>query len=99
MRRAGLTCVSSYRLVFVFLIAIKGLDVFFGLSYITMDKLKLGGVLQMSSRERVEREAKDPNVFDTPLKHARRWATRSGQGLLGCLIIVAWVIYLLYAQR
>ena len=92
----GMLC--SYLWAFTFLMAIKALDIGFGFSYMALDRWKLAGVLKMSSVERLKHEAERPDAFDTRLKHAQPWSTRAGLALLSMLIVVAWVIYLVYAN-
>ncbi|KAF7293068.1 MFS transporter [Mycena indigotica] len=92
----------TYDNVLYFLIALKGVDFFYGLVYDALDRRYFGGVLRMSEREREAREDEDANSGENlkgvALRRPVRMWTFVGLGIMGAMIVVAWVLYLFYAK-
>nr|GAT50931.1 MFS transporter [Mycena chlorophos] len=92
----------TYDNVLYFLIALKGVDFFYGLVYSLLDRRYFGSVLKMSEGER-QRKVQTDGERDDPkktmlLQPVRFW-TWVGSIVLGAMIVVAWVVYLVYARR
>lgn len=89
---------NTYNNVFYLLIALKGVDVIYGLFYDRLDKWQFGSVLRMNEARRVAKEKEDSSDLQRPLKRPQKIFTYIGIGLLGSMIVVAWTLYLIYAQ-
>lgn len=90
---------EGYRNVFLFLIALKAVDVVYGFMYHFIDRKYFAGVLWMNERQRVQKEEEgELEEGKWPLRKDQKVTTYLGVGLLGVMIIIAWVLYLIYSQ-
>jgi hypothetical protein len=76
---------------------IKGLDVLYGLGYNWFDKLYLNGILYANEKERVAREEEDQVLREEGLRRPIRAVTFVSLGVVGAMIVIAWVLYLYYS--
>ncbi|KAJ6588645.1 major facilitator superfamily domain-containing protein [Mycena capillaripes] len=93
----------TYNKVMYFLIALKSVDVFYGMLYHILDGRYFGGVLRMSEAEKlrdVQRQEQEGSAGarEYPLKRPVRLWTVLGLGVMFALVVTAWVLYLVYAQ-
>ncbi|GAA5993852.1 hypothetical protein JCM5350_004396 [Sporobolomyces pararoseus] len=88
---------NQYRYVFAFIIAVKGLDVLYGLGYHYFDMKYLNGILHATEKERVEREEEDSVLRNQGLRKPIKEVTYVSLGVVGSMIIIAWVLYLYYS--
>ncbi|GAA5883023.1 hypothetical protein JCM16303_006796 [Sporobolomyces ruberrimus] len=88
---------TQYRYVFAFIIVIKGLDVLYGLGYNWFDKRYLNGILYANEKERVAREEEDQVLREEGLRRPIRAVTFVSLGVVGAMIVIAWVLYLYYS--
>ena len=92
---------NTYDNVIYFLIATKAIDVFLGVGYHYMDRRALGGVLKRNEAEQRAAEGEEGGQGDKkglPLRKAVKTVTQLGVSIMTCLIVVAWVLYLVYSQ-
>ncbi|KAK7040120.1 hypothetical protein VNI00_009925 [Paramarasmius palmivorus] len=89
---------NTYNNVFYMLIALKAVDVFYGLIYDRLDRWQFGSVLRMNEAQRIAKENEASEDLQRPFKRPQKTVTRIGIGLLASMIVVAWTLYLVYAQ-
>lgn len=77
--------------------AVKGLDVLYGLGYHYFDMKYLNGILHATEKERVEREEEDSVLRNQGLRKPIKEVTYVSLGVVGSMIIIAWVLYLYYS--
>lgn len=89
---------TEYNTVFAFLIAIKAFDVLLGLSYNLFDKRYLHGVLRSNDKQlrRLEEEMSEEERL-SGLRKPIKAVTVAALGVVGAMIVTAWVLYLVYA--
>ncbi|GAA5899501.1 hypothetical protein JCM5296_003722 [Sporobolomyces johnsonii] len=93
---------NSYNNVLYFFIAIKIIDILVGVLYIVLDRVALNRILSRSNKQqrehvaRIERGeiAEKPTRMMAPQK---AW-TIAGLVFLGATTVIAWTLYLVYAQ-
>ncbi|KAJ6565492.1 major facilitator superfamily domain-containing protein [Mycena vulgaris] len=96
------TGTHTYDNVLYFLIAIKSLDVIYGMLYHLLDVRYFGSVLRMSEAEKLrdvqlqETEGSTRPVY--PLKRPVKLWTVLGFIVMFSLTVTAWVLYLVYSQ-
>ncbi|KAJ7130411.1 major facilitator superfamily domain-containing protein [Mycena epipterygia] len=92
---------SRYNNVMYFLIALKSLDVVYGMLYHVLDGRYFGGVLRMSEAEKlrdVQLQEAEGSKRQYPLKRPVKQWTVLGFAVMFALTVTAWVLYLVYAQ-
>lgn len=83
---------------FLFRLAvIKGLDVVYGLGYHWFDVKCLNGILYANEKERVARQEDDLVLRNEGLRRPIKEVTYVSLGVVGCMILIAWVLYLYYS--
>lgn len=91
---------GGYNRVYAFLIALKSVDILFGLFYHGIDKRCFNGVLALSERGRVQKE-RNQDEEETkdrfPLMRARKAWSIAGLAVAAALIITAYVVYIVYS--
>ncbi|KAJ7868492.1 major facilitator superfamily domain-containing protein [Mycena leptocephala] len=92
----------TYDNVLYFLIALKAVDVVYGMLYHVLDGRYFGGVLRMSEAEKLRdvqhQESEGSTAHKYPLKQPVKLWTVLGQIVMFALVVTAWVVYLVYAQ-
>lgn len=88
---------NQYRYVFAFIIAVKALDVLFGLGYHFFDLKYLNGILYATEKERIARSEEDQLLRHQGLRRPIRGVTSVSLGVVAAMIITAWVLYLYYS--
>ncbi|KAJ7626070.1 major facilitator superfamily domain-containing protein [Roridomyces roridus] len=100
---------KTYNNVIYLLIALKAIDVVYGMVYHVLDARYFGGVLRMSERERLVAARRDDGQEKAKLeggqekkngklrKPVRMW-TMFGVGVMCTLTVTAWVLYLVYSR-
>jgi len=79
------------------LAVIKGLDVLYGLGYHYFDIKFLNGILYANEKERVARQEDDLVLRNEGLRRPIKEVTYVSLGVVGCMIVIAWVLYLYYS--
>ncbi|KAJ6505992.1 major facilitator superfamily domain-containing protein [Mycena vulgaris] len=93
----------TYNNVMYFLIALKAVDVVYGMLYHVLDVRYFGSVLRMSEAEKLrdaQRQESEPGgaAKEYPLKRPVKLWTGLGLVVMFALVVTAWVVYLVYAQ-
>ncbi|ESK92084.1 mfs transporter [Moniliophthora roreri MCA 2997] len=88
----------TYNNVFYMYIALKSVDVIYGLLYDRLDRWQLGGVLRMNEAQRIAKEREDNEDLKKPLQRPLKPFTYLGLLIMACMIICAWAIYLIFSQ-
>ncbi|KAJ7236620.1 major facilitator superfamily domain-containing protein [Mycena rebaudengoi] len=93
----------TYNNVMYFLIALKVVDVVYGMLYHVLDFRYFGSVLRMSEAEKLrdaQRQESEPGsaAKEYPLKRPVKLWTGLGLVVMFALVVTAWVVYLVYAQ-
>ncbi|EST10225.1 Major facilitator superfamily [Kalmanozyma brasiliensis GHG001] len=89
---------NQFNNAFAFLIALKAIDVLYGLSYHFIDKRYFGGVLKLNERQllqkmRSESEEERSQALRKPVK---KWTT-AGCVLLAAFVTTGYVLYITYS--
>ncbi|GAC93927.1 hypothetical protein PHSY_001495 [Pseudozyma hubeiensis SY62] len=89
---------TQFRNAFAFLIALKAIDVVYGLLYHVIDKRYFGGVLKLNERQlkhkrETESEQERQEALRKPIKN---W-TAAGCGLLIAIVVTGYVLYITYS--
>lgn len=89
---------TQYSNVFYLLIALKAVDVVFGLVYHRLDQSYLGGMLKLNERQRIEKEARESaHSRSHGLRKPITQCTIAGCILLLATIVTSYVIYIVYS--
>ncbi|KAJ7337538.1 major facilitator superfamily domain-containing protein [Mycena albidolilacea] len=96
------TGTHTYDNVLYFLIALKAVDVIYGMLYHVLDLRYFGSVLRMSEVEKLRdvqrQDAEGDTTRQFPLKRPVKLWTVLGLVVMFSLVITAWVLYLVYAR-
>lgn len=87
---------QTYARVLYFFISMKALEFCLGAFYGFLDRRYLGSILTNGEKER-NRKEKEGVLDDLPGRRPWKVATIGGFGLLGALIVVAWVLFFLFS--
>lgn len=91
---------GGYSRVFAFLIALKSVDVLFGLAYDRLDKRYFNSVLSLSERARVKKESQQTEEEKmSGLMKAKKGWTIAGLTVGAALVITAYVLYIHYSYK
>ncbi|PWZ00851.1 LOW QUALITY PROTEIN: MFS general substrate transporter [Testicularia cyperi] len=92
------TGTKQYSNVFYFLIALKSVDVLFGLGYHMLDKRYFGGFLLLNEKQRINKEAEETEKhrMEGLRKPIRSW-TLAGCCLLSAMVVTSYVVYVVYS--
>jgi len=95
----------TYDNVLYFLIALKAVDIGYGMLYHIIDTRYFGGVLKRNEAQQRQAEEEERLAGASEELNQRRklrgpvrLLTLLGIGTLGAMIVVAWVLYLVYSQ-
>ncbi|KAF7548504.1 hypothetical protein G7Z17_g7008 [Cylindrodendrum hubeiense] len=95
-RLQDITPGGTYERVIAFFVACKALEFCLGLFYGVLDRKYLGSILAMSEKKRkvLEQEGK----LNATIGHKpEKIHTAVGLSLLCCLVVIAWVLFILYS--
>ncbi|KAH6970942.1 major facilitator superfamily domain-containing protein [Ilyonectria sp. MPI-CAGE-AT-0026] len=87
---------GTYERVVAFFVACKTLEFCLGLFYGVLDRKYLGSILSISEKKRKELE-QDGKINETIGHKPGKVFTIAGLSLLCCLVVIAWVLFILYS--